>query len=167
MEIRPQNPQNPNDFATDSIKEPGFWHRFSEKVSETKSSVTDEVWDKIKNFTKKSAEFVAEMDKELAGKNSPYEIADYKVRGALTVVGGMSLDIHFIKTPTARALSDCKAKYLTVTHPYSKKQFNVSRVALFGQDKAKVRCPHSGDILIIETENGKVVGIKKNQDSAK
>lgn len=166
MENPQKNQQNFNEFPPGTANESGFWHRFSAKVSETTNSVTDiDLWEKVKKFTSKSAEIVEEIDQELAEKNSSYEIADYRVRGSLSVVGGMTLDIHFIKTPTARAISDCKAKSLTIIHPNSKKQFNVSKIALVGQDKAKVRCPHSGDILLIETETGKVVEIKKNQNS--
>jgi hypothetical protein len=117
---------------------------------------------KIKDLATKSVDIVAELDKELAAKNSSYEIGDFKVKASLSVVGGMSLDIHFVKTPTSRLLADTRARNLLITNPQTGKRFNVPRTSLVGQEKSKVKDPHNGDILLIESETGRVVGIKKN-----
>lgn len=144
----------------------GFWKSFRSNNSDSDNNESESggIFGKLKSVTRTSVNLVEELDKELVESDSQYEIMDFKVKGNASVVGGVSLDIHFVKTPAARSLSDIKARTLVVTHPDTNKKVNVPKTSLVGQKKAKIKDPHSGDILLIESDTGKVVGIKRNKE---
>jgi DNA helicase TIP49 (TBP-interacting protein) len=142
----------------------GFWKSFKSNNSGAGNNQPESggIFGRLTGFTKKSVHLVEELDKELVESQSQYEIMDFKVKGNASVVGGVSLDIHFVKTPAARALSDIKARMLVVIHPDTKQKINIPKTALVGQKKARVKDPNTGDILLIESETGKVLGIKRS-----
>ncbi len=158
----------------------GFWKRTSQKISDatdtvggkiseatdtvgskissTANSVTDiDIKNKLRKFANEAAVLVGELDEELISNNSSYEIGDFKVRGTVGIMAGMSLDIHYVKTPTARAISDTRLKTIPITNPETGKSFNVSRVSIAGQENVNVRDPHTGDVLCIDCSTGNVL----------
>lgn len=135
-------------------QEEGFW----KNIFSAKDSITDiDVTGRIKKFASDAVNIVSELDEELVSKNSSYEISDFKVRGTIGIVAGMILDIHYVKTPTARAISDNKVKMIPVINPETGATFNVSRVALAGKQHVNVKDPNTGDIFCIDAKTGKVL----------
>lgn len=130
----------------------------NQKITNTTESVTDiDLSGKVKRFASEAARIVADLDEELVQSNSSYEIGDFKVSASLSVVGGMSLDIHYVKTPTARAISDLRLKSLQVKNPETGKSFNVPRISVAGRDQANVKDPHTGEVLCINVKTGEVI----------
>lgn len=139
-----------------------FKAKISERFSSSKDAFKDfSVIGKIKDFSTRAVDMVAELDEHLNSSNSAYEVGDFRVNANLGVVAGMSLDIRFIKTQTARSISQSKSQFLSITNPQTGKEFKVGRVSLAGKAQAKVRDPETKDILLIETKTGNVISMEK------
>ena len=164
MEFRPQSPVDVKKSEEDNRNEIGFWQRFSAMMSDGKEAISDKTLiEGTKWFARKSQELVVEIENELDANDSPYEIGDYRIRTSASRNAGMSIDIHFIKKQKFRISPEQKSNLLTITHPDSGKKFNVPRIALTGREKAKIKCPYSDDILLLDVESEKVIGIKRNK----
>jgi len=144
-----------------------FTEKITEKFSASKDIFKDfSIINKIKEFSSNAVHMVAELDEHLVDTNSSYEVGDFRVTANIGVVAGMSLDIRFIKTQTAKSVSQKKNQLLSITNPKTGKEFKVARLSLAGKNQAKVRDPESGDILLIDSKTGKVIS-SENNDSIK
>jgi hypothetical protein len=47
-----------------------------------------------------------QIDQDLKNKNSPYEVAFFRVSGTLGIITGVNYDIHFPKTSSAKVDSE-------------------------------------------------------------
>jgi hypothetical protein len=132
--------------------------KVSSAISGTKNIVNDlNMMNKIQDFTKNAVKVVSELDDHLTRSNSSYEISSFRVVASVTVTGGMTLDISFLKNPMAKALSQETAKNVSVINPKTGKSFKVPRIALAGKEKAKIKDPETGEILIIDAKTGAVI----------
>lgn len=138
-------------------EEGGFWKNINKKVGYEPDGNGFNLIKKLKDFTTEAVRLVAEIDEGLSDNNSPYEVGDFRVKGSISVVGGMDLDIHFVKTPSARDISNEKNKMLKITNPRTGKQISVPRISLAGKSIAKVKDPDTGEILTIDVKKGQVV----------
>ncbi|MBM3300382.1 MAG: hypothetical protein FJY85_10545, partial [Deltaproteobacteria bacterium] len=96
------------------------------------------------------ADVTADIDAELKKNNSPYEVAFYRVSGNLTVVGGVTFDIHFTKSSVAKE----EAEFLVLINPRTQKQLRIPRKALIGREYAQVRDPDTQEVLRVDVKNG-------------
>jgi hypothetical protein len=112
---------------------------------------------KVKDFSINAANIAAEIDEYLLESNSPYEVSTFRVSANLGVTAGMTLDMHFAKTPFAKKFSAAKSEHMVIKNPTTEKHFKVPRESLLGADQAKVRDPLTGDIFLISTFDGKVI----------
>jgi len=99
------------------------------------------------------AEVTAEIDKELKDRDSPYEVAFYRVSGNVGVIAGINFDIHFTKSPTAKEESE----FVIIINPKTDSQLRVPRKALIGRERAKIRDPETGEILTIDVKTRRIV----------
>jgi hypothetical protein len=112
---------------------------------------------KVKDFSIDAANIASEIDEYLLESNSPYEVSTFRVSANIGVTAGMTLDMHFSKTPYAKKFSSAKAEHMVIKNPTTEKHFKVPRESLLGADQAKVRDPLTGDVFLIRTFDGKVI----------
>jgi len=130
----------------------------SEKITTTKKSFNDlSVLAKIKEFTSSSVHTVEEIDKELLEANSQYEINNFRVSATAGVTAGMTLDIHFVKTQTAKEVAKEMSKFLVVKNPKTGSTIKIPRTALANKEFAKVKDPSTNEVLTINTKTGQIV----------
>jgi len=108
---------------------------------------------KVKNFASSAAEIAKSIDEDLNAKGSAYEIAYFRVMGNVSVVGGLTLDIHFTKTALAKE-SDI---FLVVINPHTGGPIKIPKKSLMGMEKAKVKDMQTGEVFLIDARNGKIL----------
>jgi hypothetical protein len=140
----------------------GFFDSAVSSASKTFKSATDSIkdfsiMDKVKTFSEKSVEVVASIDQHLTDTQSPYEVSNFRVSSRMGFQTGLSLDIQFAKSQTARALKFEKEKYLEIISPITKKPFKILRNSVFGKKTARVKDPSNGEILLIDASTGKIL----------
>lgn len=141
-------------------KKGSFTAKLTEKVTSAKDSLKDfSIIGKIKDFSSNAVNMVAELDEYLTETNSAYEVGDFRVSANIGVVAGMSLDIRFIKTQTAKSISHEMSKLLTVINPNTGKDFRIPRLSLAGKSQAKVRDPNTNEIFLIDVKTGEVISL--------
>jgi len=144
-----------------------FTEKITEKFSASKDVFKDfSIISKIKDFSSNAVHMVTELDEHLVDTNSSYEVGDFRVTANIGVVGGISLDIRFIKTQTAKSVSQKKNQLLSIVNPKTGKEIKVSKLSLSGKKQAKIRDPETGDIFLIDSKTGKVIS-SENSDSSK
>lgn len=112
---------------------------------------------KVKDFSIDAANIASEIDEYLLESNSPYEVSTFRVSANIGVTAGMTLDMHFSKTPFAKKFSAARAEHMVIKNPTTEKHFKVPRESLLGADQAKVRDPLTGDVFLIRTFDGKII----------
>lgn len=109
----------------------------------------------VKNAALEGVRAVESIDAELAKTNSAYEVGYFRVMGSATVVGGVTLDIHFVKTAIAKQ----RFSNLIVKNPGTGKEIAIPRAATFGKKQVKVRDPDTGEILVIDVAEATVLKV--------
>ncbi|AFM26181.1 hypothetical protein [Desulfomonile tiedjei] len=138
---------------TKKVAEAGF-ERTKQGYDQVKGgSIQKGMLDAMKASALSLANTAAEIDAELRDRNSPYEVAFYRVSGSLTLVGGVTFDIHFTKTSLAKQESD----FIVIINPRTDSQIRVPRKALAGRETAKVRDPETGEILTVDVGTRTVI----------
>lgn len=133
----------------DGVKQKG--QDLTELAQDTRGSF--DLISKVKNFASSAAEIAKSIDEDLRAKGSAYEIGYYRVMGNLSVMGGLTLDIHFTKTAFAKE----DAMFLVVIDPKTGQALRVPRKAIAGREQAQIRHPETGEVLLIDTRSGKIL----------
>jgi hypothetical protein len=135
-----------------------FTEKITDGVKNMKGSINDfSVLDKLKEYSTSAVQMVGELDENLCSSNSPYEVGYFRVSGNISITGGMTLDIYFTKTQTAKSISQESSKLLTIINPNTQRGFKISRLSLAGKKQAKVRDPLTKEIFIINSKTGEVL----------
>jgi hypothetical protein len=128
-------------------------------VGEAKDAIKDfTLMNKIRDFSSSSVNIVADIDDHLAKNNAPYEVSTFRVSANMGVMAGMTLDIHFTKSTTAKNLTNEVRSNLVVTNPKTGKSFKVPKSAFGDKEEAKVKDPNNGEVLLINTKSGQIIG---------
>lgn len=159
LERQNKNPEpGPDSEAETKPGDDSFKLKFVDKMSSVKGNLKDlSIFDKLKDFSSNAVNIVTELDEHLQNTNSFYEVADFRVNANVGLRAGMSVDIHLVKSQTAKIISQDRTKMLLVKNPRTGKEFKVDRVLLANKKQAKVRDPESGEILLIDTKSGEIV----------
>lgn len=116
-------------------------------------SVSGDLLNKVTSFASSAAEIAKNIDDDLRARGSAYEIGHFRVMGNLSVVGGLTLDIHFTKTAYAKE----DGMFLVVINPRTERPLKIPRNAIVGREQAKIRDPETGEVLLIDTRSGNIL----------
>lgn len=135
-------------------------HGFVQGAAETVSQFS--IGSAVKDFAVKSTQVVEQIDKELTNKNSIYEVASFRVGANAGVVGGMTLQIDFVKTAEAKNISNQRRAYLDLAHPNTGKIMRVLRSAFGDKEIAVIRDPSTGDLLEVDVGRSLILSINNS-----
>lgn len=131
------------------------------KLKQSKEAINEfSLSNKVKDFTLASVRLAQEVDSELHKNNYQYEVNDFRVSANAGVVAGMTLDLHFTKTPGAKKVSEQESKFISITNPGTGKSMKVLRSAVHGKDSIKLKDPDTGETLVADTITGKILEIQ-------
>ena len=111
-------------------------------------SIQQSMLDAMKSSAIALARTTAEIDANLRDSDSPYEVAFYRVSGNLTVIGGITFDIHFSKTADSKR----RDEFVEVISPTTNKLLKISRSALVGKKFIQVRDPETKEIFTYDID---------------
>lgn len=106
-------------------------------------SIQQSMLDAMKSSAIALAKTTAEIDANLRDSDSPYEVAFYRVSGNLTVIGGITFDIHFSKTADSKR----RDEFVDVISPTTNKLLKIPRSALVGKKFIQVRDPETEEVF--------------------
>jgi hypothetical protein len=130
----------------------------SNGVGNMKESISDfSILDKVKDYSSRAVDMVGELDEKLAEKKSPYEVGYFRVSGNVSITGGMTLDIYFTKTQTAKSISHEKSKFVSVTNPNTGKSFRYPISLFAGKKEATVRDPLTKELFMVNSKTGDIL----------
>jgi len=131
------------------------------KLKQSKEALDEfSLSNKVKDFTLASVRLAQEIDNELHKENYQYEVNDFRVSANAGVVAGMTLDLHFTKTPGAKRVSEQESKFISIQNPGTGNTMKVLRSAVHGKDSIKLKDPDTGETLIADPATGKVLEIQ-------
>ncbi len=131
------------------------------KIKQSKEMIDEfSLSGKVKDFTLSSVKVAQEIDAELQKENCQYEVNNFRVSASAGMMAGMTLDLHFTKTPGAKKISEQESKYLSIINPGTGKPLKVLRSAVHGKDTVKLKDPDTGEVLVADTTSGKVLEIQ-------
>ncbi len=149
----------------------GYMSSFKDKFAKAKDGVKDmkisekiqniDIMGKLKGFVEKSVALVSEIDEHLNSNNSMYQVDDFRINGSFGLKAGMTLDIHFVKSQVGKAISVERSKNLVITNPKTGKSFKIARMAVATKEKARIKDPSSGEVLLIDTKTGAIIDENK------
>lgn len=145
--------------AASFLKEKGgsISSSISQSASDTKEKLSNFSLAKtIKEFASTSVAAATEIDEHLTNIGSPYEINSLRISASASVIAGMTLDISFTKTSTAKTIGNQLRNEMSITNPATGKVFKILRSAFAGREIVKVRDPNNGDLLQLHVASGEV-----------
>lgn len=113
------------------------------------------------SFAAAAIKVVDEIDGELAGSRSAYEVANFNITGNASLLGGLTITINFSKTKAARDHQARVASLASGACPLCHAAWTLERAKLAGRERATLRCQACQDTFEIDA-NGVVLALPVN-----
>ena len=155
-------------ISSSTSKAKGAVNLLKDSIGDTKDFVKDFGVGKIKEFALDASSIVTEIDAHLLEKNLPYAVNNFRVSANVGVMAGMVLDIQFAKNTNTNSSigthnkSAVDSNTVDITNPNTGKLYKVPREHLVNKEKAKIKDPDTGELLIIDVKTRQITEVVGN-----